>query len=37
MEHKRICANGYPAAWRKKHRMEHKLSEIFELFGLAGV
>jgi hypothetical protein len=31
---KHICANGHPAARRKKHRMEHKLSEIFEANGL---
>jgi hypothetical protein len=27
---KRICANGHLAARRKNHRVEHKLSEIFE-------
>jgi hypothetical protein len=34
---KRICDNGHPAARRKKHLVEHKLSEIFKLFGLARV
>jgi hypothetical protein len=34
---KRICANDHPAAWHKKHHVEHKLSEIFELFRLARV
>jgi hypothetical protein len=34
---KRICSNGHPVARRKKHRVEHKLSEIFELFGLARI
>jgi hypothetical protein len=34
---KRICANGHPAAQHKKHCVEHKLSEIFELFGLVRV
>jgi hypothetical protein len=29
---KRICANSHPVARSKKHRVEHKLSEIFELF-----
>jgi hypothetical protein len=27
---KRMCASGHPVAQRKKHCMEHKLSEIFE-------
>jgi hypothetical protein len=34
---KRICAKGHPAARRKKHCMAHKLSIIFELFGLVRV
>jgi hypothetical protein len=34
---KLICANGHPVARSKKHRVEHKLSEIFELFRLARV
>jgi hypothetical protein len=34
---KLICANGHPVALRKKHHVEHKLSEIFELFRLPRV
>jgi hypothetical protein len=34
---KRICANSHPVARHNKHRVEHKLSEIFELFGLARI
>jgi hypothetical protein len=34
---KRICANGHPAARRKKHRVEHELPEIFEANGLPWV
>jgi hypothetical protein len=34
---KRICANGHPAARHKKHRMEHKLSEIFKANGMSWV
>jgi hypothetical protein len=34
---KHICANGHPVAQRKKHRMKHKLSEIFEANGLLWV
>jgi hypothetical protein len=34
---KRMCANRHPTARRKKHYMEHKLSEIFEANGLPWV
>jgi hypothetical protein len=34
---KRMCANRHPTARRKKHYMEHKLSEIFEANDLSWV
>jgi hypothetical protein len=34
---KHICANSHPVAQCKKHHVEHSLSKIFELFGLARV
>jgi hypothetical protein len=31
----RMCANGHVRAWRKKHHVEHKLSEIFDALRLS--